>query len=408
MGEAFASSEAHLDHCVKYGNDADKLHAYNLLFVLHKHNKDFERAQTALGKCITLGRKVKHYTIVGGAYSDYSHVRMVEGKCVDAVEMAKIGFKPAKLQEPAIPILEYRVRLNIAKAYIELEEYEVAKALLDEMINEPVLDTFIREKADCYQLQGQWYAKQHDYKEAFDAYTIAKELVESDNDLGILRDIQENRCTLCELMNDIHLGYTVQKEYIALLKEINERELALTALKLDVKHNLSAVEKRASTDYLTGLYNRSYMEETTDAWLEKAAAANENIICIAFDIDNLKPVNDQYGHLAGDELIKRVGDECSKILQEDVLMGRFGGDEFAIIVKEASLEYGKQLAEQVAETIRSIQIEEDGTAISATASIGISDRASSNAQNFKELFNAADRALYEAKQNGKNRICVMC
>ena len=209
-------------------------------------------------------------------------------------------------------------------------------------------------------------------------------------------------------MNDTHLGYTVQKEYIALLNEINERELAMTALKLDVKHNLSAVEKRANTDYMTGLYNRSYMEETTNAWLEKAAAANENIICIAFDIDNLKLVNDQYGHLAGDELIKRVGDECSKILQEDVLMGRFGGDEFAIIVKEASVEYGKQLAEQVAETIRSIQIEEDGTAISATASIGISDRASSNAQNFKELFNAADRALYEAKQNGKNRICVMC
>ena len=54
---------------------------------------------------------------------------------MDALEMTEIGFKPAKLQEPAIPILEYRVKLNIAKAYIELEEYEVAKALLDEMIN---------------------------------------------------------------------------------------------------------------------------------------------------------------------------------------------------------------------------------------------------------------------------------
>ena len=111
-------------------------------------------------------------------------------------------------------------------------------------------------------------------------------------------------------MNDIPLGYVVQKEYITLLNEISDREIAMLAQKLEIKHSIATIEKKANTDYLTGLYNRSFIENTTNEWLKQASIKNESIVCIAFDIDNFKSINDEYGHLFGDEVIKQVSSVC--------------------------------------------------------------------------------------------------
>ena len=151
----------------------------------------------------------------------------------------------AKLHEPASQILEIRVKLNIAKALIGLKDFNASKALIDEMINDTILDSFIREKAQCYDLQGNWYSKQKLYKEALESFTIAKTLVESYNDVYLLKSIQEERCKICDVIGDIKLGYQVQKEYISLLNEISDRELALTALKLEIKHKCRLYRKES-------------------------------------------------------------------------------------------------------------------------------------------------------------------
>ena len=124
------------------------------------------------------------------------------------------------------------------------------------------------------------------------------------------------------------------------------------------------------------------MENTANNWLKKAPAKNESIVCIAFDIDNLTAINDEYGHL-------------------------FGGDEFVIILKDISLEYGEMKAIQLLEAIRGINIFKDGQTILVTASIGVTDNADCSVLHFNELFNLADMKLYEAKQNGKNQIYVL-
>jgi len=168
--------------------------------------------------------------------------------------MATIGLEMAKRHEPAKPILELRVKLNIAKALIGLKDFDASKSIIDDIINDSILDSFIREKAESLDLQGHWYSNQKLYREAFEAFSQAKTLIDNYNDVDLLKIVQEERCKLCDLMEDVNLGYKVQKEYISLLNEISKRELASTALRLEIKHNLAYMEKKSNTDYLTGLY----------------------------------------------------------------------------------------------------------------------------------------------------------
>ncbi len=230
--------------------------------------------------------------------------------------------------------------------------------------------------------------------------------MESYNDVYLLKTIQEERVKLCELMNDVHLGYIVQKEYITLLKEISERELSLAALKLEIKHSISTIEKNANIDYLTGIYNRNYLENTVNDWLKQDFAKGQSIICIVFDIDNFKFFNDTYGHLFGDEVIKQVSKVSSSILSKNELIGRYGGDEFVVILKDASLETGKKKAKQLEEIIRNIKMSKDGESVSVQVSIGMTENASGTITTFKDLFHFADSALYHAKRRGKNQIYI--
>lgn len=402
--EAFNNISTYNELCIIYGDEIDKLNLYNILFLLYEFNKDFNKAKATLEVSIELGKKLNKYTIISNGYSNYSHIYYAEENYEGALKMAKEGLETAKLLDPASPILELRVKLNIAKAYIGLENFEASKLLIDEMIHDPILDSFVREKSNCYDLQGNWYFKQALYRDAFESYTQAKDLVESYNDVYLLKEIQAERCKLCDLMNDVQLGYLVQKEYISILNQISKRELELVALRLNIKHSITDIEKKANTDYLTGLYNRKYIEHTANLWLEQASITNENIVCIAFDIDNFKSINDTYGHLFGDEVIQQVSKSFSKKFGEHDLIGRYGGDEFIIILRNISLRGGKIKAEQIEESFKSIEIMKNGLSISITASIGVSDNSGGTVITFTDLFQKADVELYKAKLLGKNQI----
>jgi diguanylate cyclase (GGDEF)-like protein len=404
--EALLFIDSYEEICDKHGDDADKLNCYNILFLLLEYNKDIPKAKDTLEKSIALSKKLKMYNILSNSYSNYSHLYIYEKNYEKALEAGLLGLEMAKLHEPSSPILEFRVNLNIARAYTGLKDFDTSIALIHEMINNPVLDSFIREKSQFYDLLGNWYSENNLYNKALEAFTHVKNLVESYKDVYLLKSIQEERCRLCEIIGDINLGYKIQKEYITLLKEISERELESTALKLEIKRRVRFLEKQAITDQLTGIFNRSYIENLTNTWLKQAYSKNENVTCLVFDIDNFKSINDKYGHLFGDEIIKEVSSACSQILREDDLIGRYGGDEFIIILKGASLEDGRKKAEQILEAVRSLKIYKDGKHISITISIGVTNNLTVPAVHFNELFNAADMRLYKAKHNGRNQICA--
>lgn len=407
LQESFNCIDTYLEYCIDHGDDVDRLNGYNILFIIHEHNKDYTKAKATLTKAIDLGQKLNHYNIVSNAYSNLSHLYSEENEYDKAYEYGCKGLEAAKMHDPPTPILEFRVKLNMVNAIIGLGHLERAATLLEEMRQEPALTTFIREKIQLGDLYGRLLMKEKRYVEAFDSFTKAKELAERVNDLNLLSELLEKRCTVCELMGNIKLGFKAQQDYIAVLHKLREQEIVMTAMRLEVKHDLAAIERRANRDYLTGLYNRSYMEITTDEMLEKASIAGEQVSCIALDLDNLKLMNDTFGHMFGDRIIQEIAKVCSGKIRSDDLMGRFGGDEFAIILKGVSPEQARIKAEQLVEAVRKLKIEKNGVIIPVSASLGIADNGNGTITTFKDLFHEADMALYEAKRNGKDRICVM-
>lgn len=138
-----------------------------------------------------------------------------------------------------------------------------------------------------------------------------------------------------------------------------------------------------------------------------AATERECIACIVFDIDNFKGINDRYGHLIGDEVIKKISIACSGIIRDEDLIARYGGDEFVIILRGSSLEDGKEIAERVRNELRMLNTIIDGRSIPIKASIGVADNLNGEITSFSDLFQLADINLYKAKENGKDQIYAL-
>ncbi|MFC7371919.1 diguanylate cyclase [Fictibacillus iocasae] len=405
MEEAFALISEYEEVCLEHGDDVDRMKLYNILFLLYEYTKEYDKAKETLKQTIELGLKVEKFNIVSNAYSNLSHVFLEEKNFQEALDSAILGLKMAERSLPERPILNLRVMLNLAQSYIGLMDLDRAYAYLQEMITNPVLDNFMREKAHCLMLQGSWYENSERYREAFESLSQAKAIVEGYKDAYLLKTIQEERCKLCDLMGDYQLGYRVQKEYIQLLNEINESQLAQAAIKLEVKHSLSMLKKKATTDYLTGLHNRSHLETTANEWLGTAAMNYTDVTCMVLDIDYFKDINDNHGHLFGDEVIKKVGALCHETMGEMGFIGRYGGDEFVILVKEP-IQRGKEMANQLKEALTNADLQKEDSPFPVTVSIGVADNDSGTVKTFEEHFHLADLGLYEAKKNGRNQICV--
>ncbi|HKC21773.1 MAG TPA: diguanylate cyclase [Gaiellaceae bacterium] len=163
------------------------------------------------------------------------------------------------------------------------------------------------------------------------------------------------------------------------------------------------VERQALVDGLTGLANRRQCEETLAAELARLERFGGPLAIVVADLDWFKDVNDRFGHPSGDAVLR----ELAQLLQETVrdvdLAGRWGGEEFMVILPGTDLAGGAQVAERIRVALAGrIVLSADGTPIPVTASFGVA--ATPPASTAAELFSAADAALYEAKRNGKNRV----
>jgi diguanylate cyclase (GGDEF)-like protein len=163
------------------------------------------------------------------------------------------------------------------------------------------------------------------------------------------------------------------------------------------------VERQALLDGLTGLANRRQCEEALTAELHRAERLGGPVTVILADLDSFKGVNDRYGHPAGDAVLREFADVLRETVREIDTAGRWGGEEFFVLLPGTSDEGGAKLAERLREALASRPVlAPDGDALRVTASFGVAS--APPAANAEELVAAADAALYEAKRTGKNRV----
>ncbi|MBN1409944.1 MAG: sensor domain-containing diguanylate cyclase [Spirochaetales bacterium] len=163
------------------------------------------------------------------------------------------------------------------------------------------------------------------------------------------------------------------------------------------------IEDLAIHDGLTGLYNSSYFHGELGKAIEAYKRYKSNFCLVILDIDHFKNYNDRNGHLAGDQLLRLVGGNIRKCVRRNDVAGRYGGDEFVILLRECDEAAALNFAERLAGLIRAIPVKMEATRSSVTVSVGLASMNSADIT-AKILFNMADQALYKAKESGRNRI----
>jgi len=159
-----------------------------------------------------------------------------------------------------------------------------------------------------------------------------------------------------------------------------------------------------TTDGLTQLHNKRYFDEMLDREAARAKRYKRAFSLIVFDIDHFKRVNDQFGHLAGDAILRQLGAVLLGRLRVNDVLARIGGEEFALITPEVGLEGAKELAGKIKRLIGDTRFEFEGTPVEITVSVGVAEW-QTHYEDASELLQAADDKMYEAKRNGRNQVC---
>ena len=171
-----------------------------------------------------------------------------------------------------------------------------------------------------------------------------------------------------------------------------------------LKGSVQATIEMAVVDALTGLNNRRFLESHFAALLDDAAHKNRPLSIMILDIDHFKLVNDNYGHDSGDEVLKAFGMRVKRVIRGADLMCRMGGEEFVIVMPNTPIDVAELIAERVRAAVQGarFQIDASGRSIPITVSIGLADRGIDCGPDL--VYKRADRALYRAKTEGRNRV----
>ena len=165
------------------------------------------------------------------------------------------------------------------------------------------------------------------------------------------------------------------------------------------------VEKLSIMDGLTGTFLRRYLLERFEEEISRAQQAHLSLSFIMADLDYFKKCNDNFGHLVGDVVLKEVANILKKNVREIDLVARFGGEEFCVLLPEASKDGAYAVGERIRKTIEDCTIKAYDESIKITISMGVSSFPE-DSKDLDELIENADKALYEAKKQGRNRICL--
>ncbi|NBD12173.1 MULTISPECIES: GGDEF domain-containing protein [Corallococcus] len=164
------------------------------------------------------------------------------------------------------------------------------------------------------------------------------------------------------------------------------------------------IYRLTTMDGLTQIYNRRYFDEQLDREISRSRRYERVLSLVMLDLDHFKEVNDTYGHLAGDSVLKQLASTVRTRIRREDVFARYGGEEFALLLPEIHLTGARQLAEKVRKLVERQRFEFDKQVIPVTLSVGVATLEPHHREP-SELVRAADEHLFEAKSQGRNRVC---
>ena len=326
------------------------LTALSTLGELYLGIKDFEQAEACLNLALALSRER------GARYDEF----------LNLLNLGKVALG----------------RQDAVRATAQFEEALALAQTLNHRVGQFQCHEFL---ADLHEHAGQFASALRSYK----AFHTLKETVFNENankrlaGLRVIHQVETAR-------RDSEISYL---RTIELKKEIEERKAAQTAL-----------EKLASLDPLTGLLNRRQIHHLGELEVQRSMANRQPLTVILFDIDFFKTVNDTYGHAVGDAALVHIAHVVRQSLREGELIGRYGGDEFVILLPGSHGDKGRQIAERLRANLARQPLDHQKGKVALTLSLGVAEFVEGSRAGLDELLVHADQALYAAKQAGRDRL----
>jgi diguanylate cyclase (GGDEF)-like protein len=242
-----------------------------------------------------------------------------------------------------------------------------------------------------------------------DGYEVCKRLKANEKTRDIPIIMLTSKGETADKIKGLNLGAV---DYIT--KPFDAGELtARVKTQLRVKELHKALQEKnrqlqelANKDGLTDLYNHRYLQERLIKEIERAKRYRIDLSFVLIDIDYFKHFNDTYGHQTGDVILKTLGCILKKALRESDTAARYGGEEFALILVHTGFDTAQEAAERLRSTVESYKFEVDNQNFQVTISLGIASFEQEMINTAKDLVECADKALYTAKKQGRNRIAI--
>ncbi len=212
------------------------------------------------------------------------------------------------------------------------------------------------------------------------------------------------------IKKEVQIGILIvthaKKDYFTSNVGFFEGIVAQFLVAIDNANLYAKMERMATHDGLTGVYNRGYLTQRFNEYLNAAILNKTSLTVALFDIDKFKKVNDSYGHLFGDVVIKTIASLAKEVAEaSNAMVGRYGGEEFVLVFPNRGLDTSLVLVEELHGKIRDTELIHNGESIYINTSIGITSYPET-CKNPSELLNRADWAMYYSKQNGRGRITI--
>ena len=251
-----------------------------------------------------------------------------------------------------------------------------------------------------------------DNNRAMDLWTLKKTV----NDFGFSNEINvieiwDNICKQIQQIFPLFDLVVGKDEYLQIIEnaraELSKLSVEMINNYVQQSKEMEILKQQVIRDSMTQLYNHHHFRQLLQSELARAERYKRPLSLIFCDIDLFKSINDTFGHLAGDRVIKALASKFKMETRESDHVARYGGEEFAIILTETTIEDAKMIAERLRSEIESMVITFGDKSILTTLSFGIAGLTGNKKASIDELISRADKALYRAKEKGRNKCCTV-
>ena len=240
-----------------------------------------------------------------------------------------------------------------------------------------------------------------------DGYEVCKKLKENEDTKEIPIIMLTSKAEPADKVKGLQMGAF---DYVT--KPFDEGELvARVNIQLELKELRETLEDKnrqlqemANRDGLTGLFNHRYFHEQLSKDFLRAKRYHEYLSCVLLDIDFFKKFNDTYGHQTGDVVLSTLGEVIEDSIRDSDLAARYGGEEFALVLYHTDEPGAFHVADRLRQMVESHEVRDKDDVLHVTISVGVATFPSEKIRSAKELIECADKALYKAKDNGRNRV----